>query len=163
MPSVLLLTPPVFRGIIGATPSGSSYAVAPGQTATVDQRDQAFLINGYGFSVAPPAIVAGSSSFLLSRGITANASLGTVPAASYLLRLLLSETAGHATNVSLGTSLGASDILTPTPLPASDRITVDVLTTFLLGSFAASQAIFVTLSTIGTASVDAQLDYEVGP
>lgn len=89
-------------------------------------------------------------------------SAGTLPANSFLLRLLLHETAGHAVNISLGTTSGASDVLAAQSLSANGTLIIDIAG-FDIRWFSGSQAIFITSASWGSASVNAQLDYEVAP
>lgn len=103
---------------------------------------------------------------LSGTGIAFNQQLSnsSLPANGSLLRLLLRETAGHAVSVSLGTTIGGSDILSAGFVPASGTLTVDI-TAFSAGWFSSTlaQQIFITSASWGSASVNAQLDYEVGP
>jgi hypothetical protein len=99
-------------------------------------------------------------------GITGNALLGTLPANTWPLRLLLRDKnrIGGA-SVGLGTILGAADILPLQTVPASGTysLTVDI-PSFFEGSFAdgTPQPVYITSSGGGT-SISAQLDYEPGP
>lgn len=91
--------------------------------------------------------------------------LGVLPANSWLLRLLLRNNTTTAVNASVGTTLGASDVLAATAVPTTNAksITVDI-TSFAIGSFPAgeTQTLYLTLSN-NASSVNAQLDYEPGP
>lgn len=118
-------------------------------------------------SVSGQAIVAavmGTITLSIS-GVTANGQLGTLPANGFLgPMLLLRETAGHAVSVSIGTTLGGSDVLTAQPVPPSGTFTV-AIGAFSKGWFSATatQALYLTSASWGGASINATLYYAVGP
>lgn len=112
----------------------------------------------------------GSASLSASAVVSnATGALGSLPPGAYILRLLMRETAGHSVNVTVGTTSGASDVA-PTiaagtlTVPANGTLLVDV-GSFLKSWFSstATQAIWLASASWGSASVNAQLDYEVGP
>lgn len=107
----------------------------------------------------------GGSASLVAPAVTGNALLGSLPANSWLLRLLLRDANGVGANVGLGITLGGTEILGLQEVPDSGTfsLTVDI-TSFSIGSFAAgvTTPIFIT-SSGGGSSIKAQLDYEPGP
>ena len=108
----------------------------------------------------------GGSTALSGTAITANGQVGSIalPANGMITLALFRETAGHAVNVSLGTTLGGSDILAAQAVPADGTLTVDV-TAFAKNWFSASatQAIYITSASWGSASVNVSLPYVGGP
>jgi hypothetical protein len=107
-------------------------------------------------------VVTGGGPSLYVAGITANASLGTLPADGFLGPILiLEETAGQPTSVSIGTTSGASDVLSAQTITALGSKTVPI-STFSKGWFSpsATQALFLT-TTGGGSSIKAQLFYWV--
>lgn len=139
--------------VAGVSPTG-------GLAATQESATTQDIANLAGAGEAPLTAVA----------VTSNATggLGSLPANRYLLRLLARETAGHSVVVTLGTTSGGSDVAPSDSLtltvPASGTLTVD-LSGFLKNWFSATaaQALFLASASWGGASVNAQLDYEVGP
>ena len=103
---------------------------------------------------------------ITAAGIASNGQLDTnsLPANAVILMALFRETAGHAVSVSLGSSLGASDVTTAQPVPASGTLMIQP-GAFLKDWFSASstQAIYVTSASWGSASINASLVYMVGP
>jgi len=134
---------------------------------------------GQTFSVDASSLPGGSlrlqaepvnSGYLSKTDIVSNATglLETIPPNAFLLRLLLRETAGHSVVVTLGTTSGGSNVAPAAGItltvPANGTLTVD-LTGFLINWFSATaaQALFLASASWGGASVNAQLDFEVGP
>lgn len=108
---------------------------------------------------------AGGFTALTATGITANAQLGSVslPANGSLGPILIiDETAGASATVSIGTTLGASDVLPTQPsVPGHGSLTVDI-TSFSKGWFSATspQPLYVTTSG-GGSSLKVTLYYVV--
>lgn len=107
----------------------------------------------------------GGLASLTGTGITANAQLGTaaLPANGSLgPMLVIDELGGHTATISIGTTLGASDVLSTTPtIPANGSLTVDI-TNFSKGWFSATvpQLLYVTTSG-GGSSLKVALYYVV--
>jgi hypothetical protein len=102
---------------------------------------------------------------LSASGITANAQLGSValPANGSLgPMMVIDETGGQPATVSIGTTLGASDVVpTQPPVPANGSLTVDI-TAFSKGWFSGTtpQLLYVTTSG-GGSSLHVTLYYVV--
>ena len=158
-------------GVIGAGSVGSATLIpvltynAAGQiTAVSTAAPSPITINGQSCAVGGSCTT--STPSLSAAGVTGNQLLGTLPANSWPLRLLLRDLNGvGGATISLGTTLGASDILSPRTVPATGifSLTVDI-TSFSVGSFLhnAAQPVYITSSGGGN-SITAQLDYEPGP
>jgi hypothetical protein len=134
-------------------PPASSLYRLPGTWVAPQNFTGGLLQNG-----VPIASSAGPNFYVT--GITANTSLGTLPADGFLgPMLILEETANHATTVSIGTTSGASDVLAAQSVPANGTLTVDI-TAFSKGWFSSSstQQLFLT-TTGGGSSIKAQLFY----
>jgi len=135
----------------------SPWAPAVGEVVSIPQ--------GYITVKIGTQLNAGNTFSLIGSGITGDAFLGTLPADSWLLRLLLRDNAGVGGDVGLGTTSGATNILSPKTVPSSGTYTLTVdVTAFASGSFASGvpQPVYVTTSG-GGSSFTAQLDYELGP
>jgi hypothetical protein len=108
----------------------------------------------------------GSITQLNASAIVANGQLGStaLPANNVLLYAILRETAGHAVNIALGTTSGATDVMPTVTVPASGVIEVSTLgfakVWFSAGS---TQSIYVTSASWGSASLNIDLVYQAGP
>lgn len=100
---------------------------------------------------APPAVK-------LSGVFTANGTLGTLPADALLLGVTLIETAGHAVDISLGTSSGGDEVMDATTVGASGILPVPASALSLL-AFVANQSIFIASASWNGASITANAWY----
>lgn len=103
---------------------------------------------------------------IIGVGATANVQVGStpLPANGVIVTVSLRETAGHNVAISLGTTLGASDIMAPQLLSASSLLTIT--TSFLAKAWfsaGSTQAIFITSASWGGASVNTAILYQPGP
>ncbi len=103
----------------------------------------------------------GSSSGTLGRltaVITANATMGTVPARAIISAITLEETAGHMVSISIGTTSGGSDIMGATSVSANALIPIPSIV-LLLMAWKADQPIFINSASWSSASITATLWY----
>jgi hypothetical protein len=109
------------------------------------------------------AALSGTAQSIKLSGITANTQLGSLPASAGILSLFLRETAGVTVSISLGTTLGASDILPPQVVIANSALVINTSDILLKAWFSAgaAQAIYVTSASWGGASINAVLNYGV--
>jgi hypothetical protein len=108
----------------------------------------------------------GSGGFpsLFAPAVVANAELGVVPPNAFLgPMLLLEETAGEPATISVGTTLGASDVVSVQPPVAANGTLIVPIGSFSKGWFSASlsQPLYLTTSA-GGSSIKATLFYVVG-
>lgn len=115
------------------------------------------VISTSGCTAPPPPTIT-------STGVTANATIGTLPANATILYAIARETAGHNVTISLGTTSGATDVATPLTLTASISSIIPV-TSFAKNWFSSgsTQAIFIDSGTWSSASVNISIYYVVGP
>lgn len=101
---------------------------------------------------------------ITSTAVTANATVGTLPANATILYAIARETAGHNVTVSLGTTSGATDVATPLTLTANTSSYLPATSIdknwFSAGS---TQAIFIDSPAWSSASVNISIYYVVGP
>ena len=104
----------------------------------------------------------GTFTQISATALVANAAVGSLPANAVIQFAVLRETAGFNVSVSLGSTLGGSDVLAPVAVPASTALMVPV-TSFLEVWFSASstQIIYATSASWGSASVNVTLAYVV--
>ena len=114
-----------------------------------------------------PGTGGGGSTLLTGTGIVANAQIGAtpLPANGVLLNAVVRETAGHAVTISLGTTLGGTDITTAAvDVPASGLVLISLLSLGKIWfSATATQAIYVTSAAWSSASVNVEIAYQAGP
>jgi len=101
---------------------------------------------------------------LTQNNATANGQLGTLPVDGVIAFLVLRETAGHAVSVGVGSSSGATDVLTPQSVAANGALMIPI-NAFSVAWFSAvsSQVLYLTSSSWGGASINAALFYVSGP
>lgn len=113
-----------------------------------------------------PASAVGTNLALSAIGVTSNGQLSSesLPANGVILSAVIRETAGYNVNISLGSTLGASDVLSALIVTASEALAIP-LSSFSKAWFSASvpQAIYVTSASWGSASINISLAYQVGP
>jgi hypothetical protein len=110
----------------------------------------------------PPTGAAGTMCLNATSSVTANASIGSGPARAFIFFITLSETAGHAVTLNLGTTLGASNVASGLYVPANGSLLV---TAQALSSawFASAQPLYVSSASWGGAVINEQTEYLVGP
>ena len=144
-------------GATGAT--GSDGATGPTGVGTTG------ATGATGVTGATGATGSGGFSQITATGLTSNAQLGAtpLPANAFVQGGFLRETAGHNVTISLGSTLGASDVLANVTVTASLGLAIPsasfAATWF---SVASTQAIYVTSASWGSASINASLQYEAG-
>lgn len=108
--------------------------------------------------------ISGSSPQLSAASVAANASLGSLPANAFILYALFRETAGHAVNVAIGSTSGASDVMSAVDVPASGTISATTQA-FSIVWFSATlpQTLFLSSASWGGASINCALVYQIGP
>lgn len=99
-------------------------------------------------------------------GVTANATLTTLPANATILYAVAHEKAGNAVTIGLGTTSGATDVVTSVAIPANTSVVIPS-SSFSPGkqwfSNSATQAIFIDSASWSSASVNITIYYVVGP
>lgn len=149
--------------VVANVTSGSASPTAASLPSCVDTSGNHLnYTNGTGFSCGTSSSAGPSA--ITTTAITSNSSMGTLPANGFILYALLRETAGHNATVSIGTTSGGADVLSAQLVPASGTLTVPI-TVFTVGWFSAvsTQALFLSSTSWGGASVNITLDYQVGP
>lgn len=111
---------------------------------------------------AGPAGPASASPQLSLSAAVANASLGTLPANAFVLFAMIRETAGKAVSVGIGTSAGASDVLSLQTVAPNSGLMVPI-GTFATGWLGPAQPLFVSSPGWGGASINLTLIYMAGP
>lgn len=108
----------------------------------------------------------GTPTQIFGTGIAANAQIGStpMPANAFITGVTLRETAGKAVTVSLGSTLGASDIMPAVAVPASQGVAVP-LSALSAAWFSASlgQNVYATSGNWNGASINVAVSYQVGP
>lgn len=153
----LLLTPSAW-----AQPcSTSNYTKCPTPVYKTLDVDPTHPIHGDG-----SALINLPFAHLTVTAATSNGSggLGSLPASSYIVSALCRETAGHAVNIAIGTTSGGSDVAAAFTVPASGTVTATTQAFSLVWfSASATQALFVSSASWGSASVNCYLNYQPGP
>jgi len=111
------------------------------------------------------ALAGGSVNISLKQtGVTANATLGTLAANGFIQYVMFRETAGHGVNVAIGSTSGASDVMSAVAVPASGTMLV-IATGVTLDWFSpvSTQTLYVSSTSWNSASVNVQLVYVIGP
>lgn len=155
--------------VLASSPSIASLTVTTALTATglvtnADLVNAATTVNGQTCTLGSTCTIASTLAVLGPTTLTANGSVGTLPANGQVLFAVFRETAGHAVNVSLGTTSGGSDVMPAVSVPASGTVTA-IVGTIIQNWFSASstQAIFANSASWGSASVNVELLYATGP
>jgi len=111
---------------------------------------------------AGPQGTAGVAPQLGALNIEANTQFATpAPANSFIVWALIRETAGTAVTVGIGTSAGATDVLSPQSVAAKSGLMVPI-GAFNIGWFGAATPLFVSSPSWGGASVNVSLAYMAG-
>lgn len=98
-------------------------------------------------------------------GAAVNGKIGALPANASILYALFRNTAGSTVNVSIGRTLGASDVMSAAPVVAGGQLNATTLSFDGADWFSAtlSQDLYLTLSAQSVASINAWIVYQVGP
>ena len=102
----------------------------------------------------------GAVQSVLAAGVAANASIATLPIGSVILSVSVSETAGHAVTLTIGTTAGAADVMPAVAVAANQLLTITQLS-FTKLAFAAPQALFLNSAAWGGAQVNVKVWYGV--
>lgn len=141
---------------------GSGVSISSG-TLNVTQNWAAAAVSAVGNGLT---ITSGTLNFtkLSVSAVTANTTLGTLPANAFVLYALFRETAGTTVSVGIGSTSGATDVLGAVQLFASTTLNISAQA-FPTGWFSSSatQALFLSSSNWNGASVNVALVYIVGP
>ena len=92
--------------------------------------------------------------------VVANASIATVPTGAMVLGIMLTETAGHAVTVSIGSTPGATDLVLPFPIAANAIGTVSPLA-MARAAWPTAQVLYVSSTTWGGASLNTKVWYAI--
>lgn len=105
-----------------------------------------------------------AQNLVTATSVTANATVGTLPANATILYAIARETAGHGVTISLGATSGATDVVNSVALTASTS-TIIPITSFSNAWFSsgATQSIFIDSASWNSASVNITVYYIVGP
>jgi Collagen triple helix repeat (20 copies) len=93
-------------------------------------------------------------------GVVANSSIATIPANSMVVGITLTETAGHAVTVSVGSTPGAQDLVLPFPIAANGIVSISPLS-MARAAWTAAQGLNVASAAWGGASLNAKVWYAV--
>jgi hypothetical protein len=104
---------------------------------------------------------------LTATGVTGNAQLGSVnlPANAFILYALVRETAGHAVNLSVGSTNGGTDVTgSPATVPASGAVEITSAGfSKVWFSSSAAQTLYLSSASWNSASINIYLVYQIGP
>ena len=135
-------------------PTGEGWRGPPGPVGPKgDKGDQ-------GDQGIPGAAGSGAVQSALTAGVAANASIATLPTGSMILSVSVSETAGQAVTLTIGTTAGASDVMPAVAVAANQLLTITQLS-FTKLAFAAPQALFLNSAAWGGAQVNVKVWYGV--
>jgi hypothetical protein len=97
-------------------------------------------------------------------GVSANATLGVLPANAVIQWVMLRETAGHTVSVSLGTAAAGAQILAATSITASTLVSEQQagLAEYWFSATAA-QTVYIASASWGSGVINATVAYVVGP
>ena len=93
-------------------------------------------------------------------GVTANSAIGTIPAGSMVVGITLTETAGHAVTVSIGSTPGAADLVLPFLIAANGIVSISPLS-MAKAAWTAAQGLNVASTAWGGASLNAKVWYAI--
>lgn len=104
------------------------------------------------------------NSLITSSAIATDATVGSVPINATIIYAIARETAGHNVTISLGSTSGASDVLTSVALTANTSTMIPI-TSFTKSWFSSgsTQSLFIDSASWGSASVNISIYYVVGP
>ena len=93
-------------------------------------------------------------------GVTANSGIGTIPAGSMVVGITLTETAGHAVTVSIGSTPGAQDLVLPFLIAANGIVSISPLS-MARAAWTTAQGLNVASTAWGGASLNAKVWYAI--
>ena len=92
--------------------------------------------------------------------VVANGQIATVPTGAMVLGIMLTETAGHAVTVSIGSTPGATDLVLPFPIAANAIGTVSPLA-MARTAWPTAQVLYVSSTAWGGASLNVKVWYAI--
>lgn len=100
---------------------------------------------------------------LVTRGITGNSALGSLPTNGFIIYLFLRETAGEEVSITIGSTSGGSDVLSTETVLPNGTLYVDV-TAFSVNWFSDSspQELYISSASWNSAALNALLAYGGG-